>query len=79
MPYIQKARREELDWWLRSPENPGELNFLYYSIAKRYFEKHPNYQGINDIIGALEGAKLEFARRFVSDFEDAAIQRNGDI
>lgn len=32
-----------------------------------------------DVIGALEGAKLEFYRRIAGGYEDLAIIRNGDV
>jgi hypothetical protein len=38
-----------------------------------------NYQVINDIIGALEGAKMEFYRRVVIPYEDRKIIENGDV
>lgn len=44
-----------------------------------YFARFHNYQGINDIIGALEGAKAEFQRRKVADYEDTKIAENGDV
>jgi hypothetical protein len=33
----------------------------------------------NDAIGALEGAKLELYRRYVSAYEDDKIKENGDV
>ena len=38
-----------------------------------------NYQNINDIVGALDGAKAEFQRRVVVDYEKAKIEENGDV
>lgn len=38
-----------------------------------------NYQAINDVIGALEGCKLEFYRRLVSEYEDGKAATNGDV
>ena len=43
------------------------------------FTQESNYQAINDIIGALESAKLEFYRRPVAIYEDKKIIENGDI
>lgn len=85
MPYINKDSRE---WYASilgevrktTPQNCGELNYLLSSIAKIYWEKsYESYQSINDVIGALEGAKLEFYRRIASDFEDVKLKTNGDI
>ena len=38
-----------------------------------------SYATINDIIGALEGAKMEFYRRVVAPYEDEKIKENGDV
>lgn len=38
-----------------------------------------NYSRINDIIGVLECAKLEFYRRIAAPYEDVKIRENGDI
>lgn len=85
MPYILKERRSEIlnsgKIDISKIENAGELNFSFYKIINEYFEKEGkgNYQAINDIIGALEGAKLEFTRRIVSPYEDLKIKENGDV
>lgn len=59
--------------------SPGELNYLFTIIAKSYFKAHGNYQGINDILGAFEGAKAEFYRRVAVPYEDKKIADNGDV
>lgn len=82
MPYIKQERREELDGYednFEYAENPGELNYQLTTLVRNYFERHKNYQGINDILGALEGAKLEFYRRVVVPYEDKKIVENGDV
>lgn len=83
MPYIKKEDREWL-WSIgdREPKNPGELNYLITTLLRRYWNAAPgpqNYQRINDIIGALEGAKLEFYRRIAAPYEDTKIKENGDV
>ena len=78
MPYIAKERRTELIESDPRIQNAGELNFILTIICKEYFETNPNYQTINDIIGALEGCKLEFYRRIVGSYEDKKILENGD-
>ncbi len=58
----------------------GTLNYLFTKIAHIYIEvKGEKYQNYNDIIGALEGAKLELYRRRVSKYEDKKIKKNGDV
>lgn len=82
MPYIKKERRLELSTtgWGTAPNNPGELNFEISMICKDYMNLNGlSYATINDIIGALECAKLEFVRRIVNNYEDKKIVENGDI
>ena len=79
MPYIKQADRERVDlgWTL---ENAGELNYLFTTAAHEYWELNgQNYQAFNDIIGALEGCKLELYRRKVAPYEDKKIEENGDV
>jgi hypothetical protein len=84
MPYIQKKEREmilkdsKLD--LSSIDNAGKLNYAITELMDHYlYIQGKNYQTFNDMIGALEGAKLELYRRKVSDFEDYKIKVNGDV
>lgn len=60
-------------------ENCGDLNFAFTVILNDYWKNNPRYQTANDIIGALEGAKMEFARRYVYPYEDEKISENGDV
>lgn len=61
-------------------DNAGELNYAFTLIAQEYLNKKGlKYQNINDIIGALEGCKLELYRRFAAPYEDEKIQQNGDV
>jgi len=57
-----------------------ELNYVITSICIEYLNtKGKNYQAVNDIVGALEGAKLEFYRRIAAPYEDMKIKQNGDV
>lgn len=63
-----------------APVNAGELNYLFTCIIRNYVRKHGlRYQQINDVVGALEGAKAEFQRRVVVPYEDSKIAENGDV
>jgi hypothetical protein len=63
MPYIKQERRDEIDDG-DFPTNAGELNYVLSMYCKSYFDINGGrYQQINDIVGALEGAKMEFYRR----------------
>ena len=74
MPYIPQDRRGRL------PETAGELNYAFTWVINQYLGlKGDSYQTLNDIIGALEGAKLEFYRRVVVPYEEIKMQENGDV
>lgn len=78
MPYIKQERRT-LDV-LDAPENSGELNWAITSLIKNYFDRsEQNYQAINDIVGAIDGAKDEFKRRVVTPYEIKKCEENGDV
>lgn len=95
MPYIKQDKRYQdlleiyakkdadtlnLNIEANGPRNSGELNFVLTIIVQEYFKVNGGrYQQINDIVGALEGAKLEFYRRIVGPYEDKKIQENGDV
>lgn len=81
MPYIKQANRDALTILsVNDAENAGELNFLLTSVIKQYIDYNGlNYQHINDVIGALEGAKIEFYRRIAGPYEDKKIEENGDV
>ncbi len=85
MPYITEEAKSRIDADMLfgglNPQNPGELNYVITTIIRDYFRDpgRQNYQAINDIIGALEGAKLEFYRRVAAPYEDNKIYINGDV
>lgn len=75
MPYIVQHERSE-----PGLQNPGKLNFEITALISAYMREHGlRYQTINDIVGALEGAKLEFYRRIAAPYEDTKIAANGDV
>lgn len=81
MPYIDKSRRDDFEFFnYNSPQNPGELNYLITRLVNKYIQTEGlSYATINDIVGAIEGAKLEFYRRVVAPYEDEKIKTNGDV
>lgn len=83
MPYIKAQDRvkfEGNDGVYLDASTPGELNYLFTITLQEYVEnKGLSYQTINDIVGALEGAKLEFYRRVAAPYEDTKIKENGDV
>ena len=79
MPYLKEEDKKRMlrEW---EPTTPGELNFLITTLALRYWaNSKQNYQAENDIMGAIHCAGLEYYRRHVSVYENAAIRRNGDL
>jgi len=79
MPYINTEQKESVAQ--NGAQTPGQLNYDITRLLIRYWKREFNqtYTTINDILGALEGAKLEFQRRVVQKYEDEAIKRNGDL
>ncbi len=78
MPYIKKSDKLLLQTYF--PSTAGELNYTLTMILKQYlFTKGESYQTYNDMMGVLEGAKLELYRRKISGYEDLAIEKNGDV
>jgi len=90
MPYITENRREKLRHALITLGdaideldgfNAGDLNYLFTCLIQEYVfvQNGLNYQHINDVIGALEGAKAEFYRRVAAPYEEKKIKENGDV
>lgn len=76
MPYIPQERRVITE----APSNAGELNFHITTLIDQYLSHHGlRYQTMNDILGALEGAKLEFYRRVAAPYEIRKCNENGDV
>lgn len=79
MPYIKPEARERLDV-ANASKDAGELNYCLTKMCHDYWMRcGRNYQAFNDIIGALEGCKLELYRRKVAPYEDVKIAENGDV
>lgn len=79
MPYIKDAVKSSIEGG-SAPSNAGELNYVLTRVCLEYFyNEGSRYQEINDILGALEGAKLEFYRRVAAPYEDVKREENGDV
>lgn len=85
MPYIPTSQKEEIDRGLialnlSEIKDSGGLNYTIHQIVSRYISQNKeSYQTYNDIIGALECAKMELYRRLISDYEDRKILLNKDV
>jgi hypothetical protein len=79
MPYIHDKLRDELAEG-RQSITPGELNYQFSTMADRYITRRGlSYTAINEVIGALECAKLELYRRIVAPLEERKRSENGDV
>ncbi len=79
MPYIPLAERFRAS---THPQTSGELNYAITALLVKYMNgafDAPSYQAINDCIGALEGAKLEFYRRVAIPYEETKRKSAGDV
>lgn len=82
MPYITPGARERFGILDEVPpaRSAGELNYVLTRLIGDFVQDQGlNYQSINDVVGALEGAKVEFQRRIVAPYEDGKIKANGDV
>jgi len=94
MPYISQERRDVLDSHINRViaalidlklEDPvdsqalaGDLN---YTITRILDGAYPakRYHSMNEIVGVLECAKMEFYRRIAAPYEDQKIYDTGDV
>lgn len=89
MPYIPPDDREmweptlgnmcQMVEELRAVGNPGELNYIVSRIVRAWLGEAPRYVDFNEVIGALECAKLEVYRRRVAPYEERKCLENGDV
>lgn len=86
MPYILRGRRERYNQlladltaeFMRGGSEPGELNYIISSLIRRAYPDL-NYKKINEIIGVLECAKLEYYRMLAAPYENEKRIINGDV
>ena len=89
MPYITLGRRRDLYWhWAtgEGPKSAGELNYVLTMMVQEYIvtrmrmtDRPLKYCMINDVMGALEGAKQEFYRKVAVPYEDKKVKENGEV
>ena len=86
MPYITKGRREMYDCeGIPVPETGGDLQFLIaHMIDELLIERKLDkgiirYADLEEILGALAGAKSEFYRLVVSKYEEKKMKDNGPV
>jgi hypothetical protein len=83
MPYIVDEDREKFENLQEIADKiscAGDLNYVVTVLCQKYLVNNGiRYQYMNDVIGALEGCKLELYRRIVGRYEDEKILDNGDV
>jgi len=80
MPYIDAEARERLAKGDK-PQTPGELNYAITRLVDEYLiGRGPiRYAHLNEVVGAMECAKLELYRRVAAPFEDRKFGEMGDV
>ena len=93
MPYIPSEDRPAYDGLIDqlaealaaqpADRRKGHANYVITQLVRKAWgvdaasgESYSNYA---DVIGTLECSKLELYRRWVADYEDKAIEKNGDL
>ncbi len=79
MPYLNKAVRASLDDG-RKALIGGELNYQISSLLNSFVAmKGLSYATVNEAVGALECAKMEFYRRIAAPYENLKMAQNTDV
>ena len=80
MPYIKQDRRDAILAGAK-PQNAGELNFAITVVVDNYLRDKGGirYAHLNEVVGAMDCAKLELYRRLAAPYEDKKIKEAGDV
>lgn len=85
MPYISEEDRKFYEDLVDEIEampiyTPGDLQYLIAVLIGSYMaDKELRYSTMNDVMGALNGANMEYYREVVGPYEEKAIGNNGYI
>ena len=92
MPYIKQSDREKVDNLIdqlvdilkEQEKRAGACNYTVSRLLSSCYGENKvpdnwSYLDINEVVGVLECAKLEFYRRVGVPKEDKAIYKNGDL
>ena len=84
MPYIKQDDRklfdEHIDKIAEHLLTLGELNYCITRICHKWIENRGlRYNSINDVMGALECAKMEAYAKIARPYEEDKIVENGDV
>ena len=79
MPYLESGVRASLDQGRKATKG-GELNYQFSKLVNDFINNRGlSYSVINELIGALECAKLEVYRRVAAPYEDKKVVENGEV
>lgn len=79
MPYLEAGIRASLNEGRKATKG-GELNYQISKLLNDFVVmKGLSYATINEAMGALESAKLEFYRRVAGPYENKKIIENGEV
>ena len=78
MPYVTQEVRDKMDSGGKL-HDAGALNYQLTRTILEYLGSRPRYKDFNDVLGALEGCKLEVYRRACAPYEDEKAAQNGDL
>lgn len=95
MPYIKDSQRDPIESSVLIPFEAfletqngiesGELNFMISSMIdlialhKKSNKEKVGYDFYNNMLGVLEGVKLEMYRRATAPYEDQKLAANGEV
>ena len=80
MPYVDDEGRRLFTYKGNRPSQPGDLTYLLTVICHKYIEANgKSYEKLNEVVGALENTKLEFARVVIAPYEDIKRNENGRV
>ena len=80
-PYIRKDDRYRLNLTIGGKiQNVGELTYLFAQLVNHYIKlKGLKYQTLAEIIGALEGCKLDVNNNILNAYEGTKALMNGEV
>ena len=92
MPYIAPKNRVKLDNEIAAlaekinamkaePGNntEGNMNYAISWLIELVYGSNYRYRDVNDVVGMLECAKMEFYRKVAAPYEDIKEQENGKV
>lgn len=79
MPYLDMGVRSSLNGG-RKAQKGGELNYQISKLLNDFIAMRSlSYATINEAMGAIECAKLEFYARVARPYEELKAKQNGEV